>query len=147
MINLHFKVGFLVRMIVIIFLNLSIHLTLSAQNTQSGLASYYHDSLEGNKTASGQIFQQNKFTAAHKTLDFGTWVLVQDRQGDDVVVYVNDRLPGRSSRMIDLTVRAAEELHLIKKGLKRVSLKVISARDAWLWYLEHGYLSPDLAWR
>lgn len=118
-----------------------------AQSEQSGLASYYHDSLEGNKTASGQIFQQDKFTAAHKTLDFGTWVLVQDRQGDDIVVLINDRLPAKSSRMIDLTTRAAEELNLIKKGLERVSLKIITAHDAWVWYMENGYLRPDLAWR
>lgn len=116
--------------------------TLWCQQDQSGLASYYHDSLEGNSTASGEIFYQNKFTAAHKKLPFDTWVEVTDDKGHQVVVRVNDRLPRRSSRMIDLTWNAALELDLVRQGLKQVELKVISARQAWAWFIEKGFLKP-----
>lgn len=136
--KLNYSKKCLLRAVTVLFVTVST-LTLHAQNIESGLASYYHDSLEGNRTASGQIFHQSKFTAAHKTLSFGTWVLVEDKEGDDVVVRINDRLPARSTRMIDLTMRAAEELQLIRKGIERVDLKIITPRDAWLWYLKNGF--------
>ncbi len=107
---------------------------------KTGVASYYHNSLEGNHTANGEIFHQDKFTAAHKSLPFDTWVLIRDRKGLEVVVRINDRLPARSSRMIDLTMLAARQLDMITAGIKQVRLNVISAREAWLWFLEKGYL-------
>ncbi|MBY5960088.1 septal ring lytic transglycosylase RlpA family protein [Membranicola marinus] len=112
---------------------------MDAQTVHAGWASYYHDSLEGNKTASGEIFDQSKFTAAHKTLRFGTWVLVRDLTGDEVVVYINDRLPAHSTRMIDLTTQAAKRLDLIEKGIERVNLQVISTQEAWLWFMRNGF--------
>lgn len=104
-----------------------------------GLASYYHDSLEGNRTANGEIFTQNRFTAAHKTMPFDTWVLLTDPSGTSVVVRVNDRLPASSTRMIDLTTLAARQLEMLQQGLKRVHLQVISQKDAWKWFLDNGY--------
>lgn len=106
---------------------------------KTGVASYYHDSLEGNHTANGEVFDQDKFTAAHKSLPFDTWVLIRDPKGQEVVVRINDRLPASSTRMIDLTTLAARQLDMITAGIKRVRLKVISGREAWLWFLEHGY--------
>ena len=113
--------------------------TAFGQISASGVASFYHDSLEGNRTANGEIFNQNRFTAAHKTLPFDTWVMLTDRSGTDDVVRVNDRLPATSSRMIDLTTLAARQLDMIQQGLKTVHLQVITSQDAWKWYLENGY--------
>ncbi len=112
---------------------------LNGQMVSSGIASFYHDSLEGNRTASGEVFLQGLFTAAHKSLPFNTWVKVTDPSGLSVVVRVNDRLPRRSSRMIDLTTLAAEQLEMIQAGLKRVRLQTISAEEAWAWFIEQGF--------
>lgn len=132
----------MIRQILITAILLISGVTLWGQDGQSGLASYYHDSLEGNNTASGETFYQNKFTAAHKKLPFNTWVELTDGKGHQVVVRINDRLPQRSTRMIDLTTEAALELDMIRQGLKRVELRVISARQAWVWFIENGFLKP-----
>ncbi|HLU92876.1 MAG TPA: septal ring lytic transglycosylase RlpA family protein [Membranihabitans sp.] len=118
-----------------------------AQKIVSGTASYYHDSLEGNKTANGETFQQSKLTAAHKNLPFDSWVLLTDPNGQDIVVRINDRLPRNSSRMIDLTTEAARQLDMLRAGIKRVGMKVISVQEAWHWYLENGFINIDVAWR
>ena len=68
-----------------------------------GKASYYHDKFHGRQTASGEIFDQNKLTAAHKTLNFGTVLKVKNlKNGKQVVVVVNDRGPFVEGRIIDL---------------------------------------------
>lgn len=124
--------------ITVVVMNLFWILPGYAQVSAVGLASYYHDSLEGNRTANGEIFAQNRFTAAHKTLPFDTWVLLTDQSGTSVVVRVNDRLPATSTRMIDLTTLAARQLEMLQLGLKRVHLQVISRKDAWKWFLDNG---------
>ncbi|HBG96250.1 MAG TPA: septal ring lytic transglycosylase RlpA family lipoprotein [Chromatiaceae bacterium] len=92
-----------------------------------GIASYYHDSLHGNKTASGQTYNRNKMTAAHKTLPLGSKVQVTDvRTGKSIVVRVNDRGPFVKGRIIDLSRRAASKLGIIKRGTTRVRVKVLS---------------------
>lgn len=94
---------------------------------QNGIASYYHDSLHGNKTASGQIYNKNKMSAAHKSLPLGSKVRVTDvRTGKSIVVRVNDRGPFVKGRIIDLSRRAAAELGMIKKGITRVKVEVLS---------------------
>lgn len=96
-------------------------------SVQRGLASYYHDSLHGNKTASGQIYDKNRLSAAHKTLPLGTQVRVTDLDtGRSLVVHINDRGPFVKGRIIDLSRRAASELNMIKRGLARVRLEVLS---------------------
>ena len=94
---------------------------------QKGVASYYHDSLHGNKTASGQIYNKNKLSAAHKTLPLGSKVRVTDvRTGKSIVVKVNDRGPFVKGRIIDLSRRAASDLGIIKKGITPVKVEVLS---------------------
>src|SRR5690625_5041768 len=83
------------------------HKTLAQKLSQEGIASYYHDMFEGRKTASGEIFDQSKWTAAHKKLPFDTWLKVTDEKGKEVVVRINDRLPSHSSRIIDQIGRAS----------------------------------------
>ncbi|MGB5832762.1 MAG: septal ring lytic transglycosylase RlpA family protein [Thiohalocapsa sp.] len=92
-----------------------------------GIASYYHDSLHGNKTASGQIYNKNQMSAAHKSLPLGSKVRVTDvRTGKSIVVRVNDRGPFIKGRIIDLSRRAASELGMIRKGVTPVKVEVLS---------------------
>ncbi|MEA3640554.1 MAG: septal ring lytic transglycosylase RlpA family protein [Lamprobacter sp.] len=93
----------------------------------TGVASYYHDSLHGNKTASGKIYNKHQLSAAHKTLPLGTRVRVTEpKSGRSVVLVVNDRGPFVKGRIIDLSRRAASELGMLKKGLTKVKVEILS---------------------
>jgi len=90
----------------------------------SGVAAYYSKDYQGT-TASGERYDPNKFTAAHRTLPFGTRVLVTDpRTSRSVVVTVNDRGPFNKSLMIDLSLAAAKALHMTGRGLMKVTVAV-----------------------
>lgn len=92
-----------------------------------GKASYYADSLAGNATASGEPYDPEKLTAAHRELPFGTRVRVA-RVDDDraVVVRINDRGPfGNKKRIIDVSRAAAEELGMIRAGVVDVRVEVL----------------------
>ncbi|MFD2111251.1 septal ring lytic transglycosylase RlpA family protein [Thiorhodococcus fuscus] len=96
-------------------------------HVQKGIASYYHDSLNGRRTASGQVYNKNRLSAAHKTLPLGSKVRVTDtRTGRSIVVKVNDRGPFVKGRIIDLSRKAARELGIVKRGVAKVELKVLS---------------------
>jgi rare lipoprotein A len=102
--------------------------TLRAQSdsVSTGVASYYANKFQGRKTSSGEVFDQNRLTAAHKTLPFGTLVQVKNLTNDStVVVTINDRLPKSSSRMIDLSYAAADQLNFIRKGLTKVEIRLL----------------------
>lgn len=98
---------------------------------QEGLASWYGkgDGYQGKKTANGERFDRNKLTAAHFSLPFGTLVKVRNkRNGREVTVRINDRFPVetlRKGRIIDLSYKAAERLHMIRDGVVPVELTVI----------------------
>lgn len=97
-----------------------------SRQTQQGMASYYHDSLHGRKTASGQRYNKNRLSAAHKTLPLGTKVQVTDtKTGRSIVVKINDRGPFVKGRVLDLSREAAKELGIIKKGIAKIELKVL----------------------
>jgi rare lipoprotein A len=101
--------------------------TKSPGHTQNGVASYYHDSLHGRRTASGERYNKTAFTAAHKTLPLGSKVRVTDvKTGKSIIVKINDRGPFVKGRIIDLSRRAARELGMIRKGLAKVRVQVIS---------------------
>jgi rare lipoprotein A len=103
----------------------ALHVTAAAQ-AQEGEASYYADSLNGNKTASGEIYDKNALTAAHRSLPFGTKVRVTYLEtGKSVVVVINDRGPHADSRIIDLSGAAAKQLGLVDAGHGKVRLEVI----------------------
>jgi rare lipoprotein A len=90
----------------------------------SGMASYYGNE-SGSRTASGQHFNQNAMTAAHRTLPFGTRLRVT--HGDrSVVVIVNDRGPFIRGRVLDLSTGAARAIGLIGAGVGRVTAEVVS---------------------
>lgn len=101
----------------------SSHLDLS--NTLTGIASYYAAKFHGRRTASGEIFNTNAMTAAHLTLPFGTKLKVTNlKNGQSVVVRVNDRGPHVRGRIIDLSVAAAKKIGLVHAGTTRVKLEV-----------------------
>ncbi|MDY7225360.1 septal ring lytic transglycosylase RlpA family protein [Hyalangium rubrum] len=88
-----------------------------------GLASYYGPGLHGRPTASGEKFDQEAMTAAHRKLRFGTCVRVVNMEnGRSVQVRVNDRGPFKDERIIDVSLGAARKLDMVKKGLARVRL-------------------------
>src|SRR6266699_209367 len=89
----------------------------------SGIASYY-GSESGSKTASGQRFNQNALTAAHRTLPFGTKLRVS-HGGRSVVVTVNDRGPFVRGRVLDLSTAAARVVGLTGAGVGRVTAEVM----------------------
>lgn len=93
-------------------------------------ASYYGDGFDGKKTASGEPFDSNGFTAAHRTLPFGT--VLEVRRPDtskSVRVRVNDRGPFVKGRDLDLSERAAHALGIGKKGVARVEVHVVERGD------------------
>ncbi len=95
-----------------------------------GQATYYGDSLAGNKTASGEVYDPRSFTAAHRTLPFGTVVRVirTDRDPPRITyVRITDRGPfGARRRIIDLSRAAAEQLDMIRDGVVEVRVEVVA---------------------
>jgi rare lipoprotein A len=93
---------------------------------QEGQASYYAHKFHGRTTANGEIYDENKMTAAHKTLPFGTTVRVTNlANGKKVVVRINDRGPFVKGRIIDLSYKAAGELDYITQGVMKVRVEVL----------------------
>jgi len=98
----------------------------SDSTVQHGKASYYSDSLQGRPTASGEPYDRAKLTAAHRTLPFGTRVLVTNLgNGESVELRINDRGPFVKGRIIDLSRRGAQALDMIQLGVIEVSVEVI----------------------
>ena len=100
------------------------------RDLQRGMASWYGPGFHGRLTANGERFDMNELTAAHKTLPFGTRVLVHNpRTGKEVVVRINDRGPFIKGRMIDLSKAAAKALGFKSRGHDAVVLReVLPAR-------------------
>ena len=94
--------------------------------TEDGLASWYGIEEAGRATASGEIMDPERKTAAHRTLPFGSLVRVTDLEtGKAVDVIVNDRGPHVDGRVIDLSFAAARELDLVDRGVTPVRLQVM----------------------
>jgi rare lipoprotein A len=92
-----------------------------------GQASYYGARHHGNKTASGERFDQNALTAAHRSLPFGSWVQVTNlRNNKTVVVRINDRGPYAKKRIIDLSQKAAEQLDMLRDGVVPVRVEQLA---------------------
>ena len=94
---------------------------------QYGRATHYHKSLHGRRTATGERFDMEAMTAAHRNLKLGSFVRVTNlRNGLRVAVRINDRLPPRSRAIIDLSIRAARQLGIYRRGVAKVKLEMIS---------------------
>lgn len=93
---------------------------------ETGIASYYGGKFVGRKTANGEIFDNTKLTAAHKTLPFGTKVKVINlSNGNVVVVRINDRGPFVAGRIIDLSEAAAKKIDMLQKGVQKVRIECL----------------------
>jgi rare lipoprotein A len=96
---------------------------------KSGMASWYGSVLQGHRTASGRRFNMYEFTAAHRTLPFGSLVKVTNlRNHRSVVVTITDRGVLDPDRVIDLSWGAAKELNMLKMGVDPVKLELITVR-------------------
>lgn len=96
-------------------------------STESGIASWYGPPHHGRRTSSGEIYDMNKLTAAHRTLPFGTMVRVHSLEnGRTVDVRIIDRGPFVDGRIIDLSRAAAERIRMTGKGTALVRLRVLA---------------------
>jgi len=96
-------------------------------SAEIGYATYYADYFQGENTASGESFDQNKLTAAHRTYPFGTKVRVTNSDsGKSVIVTINDRGPFNPDRIIDLSSSAFKTLAPLSRGVLAVKLEVVS---------------------
>ncbi len=96
---------------------------LDGREIERGRASWYGEPFHGRRTASGEIFNMNDLTAAHKTLPFGTRLRVRNPvTGQEVLVRVNDRGPHVAGRIIDLSRAAAAQIGLLRAGTTTVVL-------------------------
>ncbi len=94
-----------------------------------GQASFYANKFNGRRTANGEIFSQDKFTAACNVLPLGTWIKVTNlSNGKSVVVKTTDRLHSKMRRLVDLSKIAAKKLGYINKGLTRVKVEVLNRK-------------------
>lgn len=93
---------------------------------QTGIASFYADEFNGKKTASGEIYNMNELTAAHPSYPFNTIVVVTNQKNNKSVrVRINDRMPGFKNRIIDLSLKAAEKIDMIRDGIQEVKVEVL----------------------
>ncbi|MEL6221270.1 MAG: septal ring lytic transglycosylase RlpA family protein, partial [Cyanobacteria bacterium J06627_8] len=99
------------------------------RSTFTGPASWYGPGFHGRRSASGEVFNQNAMTAAHRTLPFGTVVRVTNMtSGASVVVRINDRGPFGGGRVLDLSAGAARAIGMIQAGVANVRVDVLDAR-------------------
>ncbi len=98
-----------------------------ASKVQHGKASYYARRFHGRKTASGERFNMNAMTCAHRSLPFGTNVKITNKSnGRSVILRVNDRGPYSKGRIVDVSFAAAKKLGMIKRGTALVKLEVLN---------------------
>jgi rare lipoprotein A len=122
----------------VIFFSLFMSLVCTAQPTTpaassgpvKGICVYYNDKFQGHVVASGEKYDKEALTAAHRTLPFGTMVKVTNLGNNkSVVVRVNDRGPfgGSKAKIIEITSRAAKEIDMIKEGKVQVQIEVVES--------------------
>ena len=98
-----------------------------AADPESGLAAVYNDKLNGRKTASGEKYNRNKLTAAHKTLPFGSNVRVTNvANKKSVVLRINDRGPTQAGRVLDISPAAAKVLGISPRGMAKVDVETVA---------------------
>ncbi len=98
---------------------------------ERGVASYYHDRFHGRKTASGERYDKEAFTCAHRRLPFGTWLRVTNlKNGLSCVVKVNDRGPYSKKFTIDLSKAAARQIGIIAAGHAAIDFTIVDGPDA-----------------
>ncbi|MBC7556302.1 MAG: septal ring lytic transglycosylase RlpA family protein [Chryseobacterium sp.] len=121
------------RLILIFIMIISVFGIYSFKNNtdeasiKTSFASYYHSKFNGRKTASGEIFSNSKMTAANKRLPFGTLVKVTNlRTNKSVIVKINDRGPYHTSRAMDLSKAAFDEIGNLDRGIMPIEYEVVN---------------------
>jgi rare lipoprotein A len=101
-----------------------------SSNIIVGLATYYAQKFEGGLTATGEIFRHSKLTAASNVFALNTWVKVTNiLTGKSIIVRINDRMhPSmtKKGRILDLTMTAAKQLHIVNRGVAKVKIETLS---------------------
>ena len=116
----------------IVFVCLFMAIGLHAEKVYiaQGKASFYANKFHGRLTSNGEVFHQDSLTCAHRTLPFGTYLRVTNKQnGRAVIVRVNDRGPFVEGRIVDLSRAAAQQLGMIQKGVVRVDVAQVMNPD------------------
>ena len=91
-----------------------------------GMASFYADKFQNQRTASGELYDSSKYTAAHRELPFGQQLrVIRKDNGKSVVVTVNDRGPFNENRIVDLSKAAAKDLGMLRDGILEVIVQVL----------------------
>ncbi|RAJ02480.1 rare lipoprotein A [Chitinophaga skermanii] len=117
--------------LVMMLLPFSVMHTQAQVKQEVGTASYYADKFHGRKTASGEVFDNSAFTAAHNKLPLGTYVKVTNTRNQKwTIVKITDRLHAANKRVLDLTQAAAKKLGFFHWGLARVKVEVVSKEYA-----------------
>ena len=99
---------------------------VDSREPDEGWCSYISPYLDGNRTASGEEYDETELTAAHREYAFGTRLRVTNlSNGEQVVVRINDRGPYRSGRILDVSLQAAQELDFVAEGVTRVRIEAI----------------------
>lgn len=99
--------------------------------SQTGTASWYGRQFHGRKTASGETFDMNAMTAAHRSLPLNCYIRVTNRNnGKSVVVKVNDRGPFHGNRVVDLSYGAAKQLGITSAGTAKVSIERVAGPNS-----------------
>jgi len=102
---------------------------ITPQGTEIGVSSWYGPGFHGQLTASGERYNQDAMTAAHRTLPLGTWVQVRNLgNGRVATVRVNDRGPYKLGRVLDLSYAAAQELGMVGPGTADVEIRLVDSR-------------------
>ncbi|MBF0752055.1 MULTISPECIES: septal ring lytic transglycosylase RlpA family protein [unclassified Pasteurella] len=100
--------------------------TMAKNYSKTGVASYYHRKFNGRRTSSGETYNSNLYTAAHKTLPINSYALVTNlRNNRKTIVRINDRGPFSHDRIIDLSYVAAKEIGLIARGTGKVKVEAL----------------------
>ena len=103
----------------------------ASEYRQEGIASWYGSEFDGRSTASGEVFDSNRFTAAHQSLPFGTMLMITNLQNNkQVIVTVNDRGPFNPARLIDVSEAAAKQLEMIATGTAPVLIERVMVSGA-----------------
>lgn len=115
----------------------ALHLNAQQQDKKSvpatdkkGVASFYHDKFEGRRTATGEVFDNDKYTAASNKLKLGAYVKVTNTQNGRVVyVRINDRMSASNGRLIDLASVAAQQLAFKNQGTAKVKVEIVPEQE------------------
>ena len=102
----------------------------SGADANKGVASFYHPKFNGRKTATGEIFSNENYTAASNRMPLNTYIKVTNlRNGRVVYVKINDRMAANNGRLLDLTEHAAKDLDYREAGTANVKLEVVTEAE------------------